>query len=200
MRRRGFLRLAAAWVVSLLAACGYGFGRRPAHIPSGATTISIGPFRNQTDSLGVELALVAALEDVIRERGVLRVITGKGGGDLVLKGTIRSFRFSTPVASNSVDRAVAYASVMTLDAELGARGQDQLLWRGDRLVEVRDVAVAAGVVIPSSPEFQRGALNARDVSNLSTIQLAEDRLSQDVLREIVEAMALNIYDQMMEGF
>lgn len=186
--------------LGLLAACGYGFAGRAAHLPPNARAIRVGPFQNHTDRIGVELALVSALEHVIRERGVLRVATAEGDGDLALRGTIRSFRFSSPVATSNVDRAVIYASVMILDAELDWRDHDQVLWQQKGLVGTRDIAVAPGVVIPSSPHFQQGTLNARDVSRLSGIQLAEYRLSQEVIRELIDDVARDIYDRMMEGF
>jgi hypothetical protein len=180
------------------AACGYGFPGRADHIPAHAGSISVRHFRNRTDRMGVEVALRSALEDVIRERGVLRVSGGRDG-DLTLAGEIRSFRFTRPVASSSVDRAVIYATSIVVDARLG-RSDGTIVWRGTGLVETTDAAVAPGVVIPSSPRFQQGTLNARDVSELTDIQLAEYRLSGEVLRELVDAMARTIYSQMMEGF
>lgn len=187
-----------AFVTLLQLGCGYGFTQRAPHIPADARTISLETFDNHTDRIGVELALRAALEDVIRERGELRV-SPDASGDLVLRGEIRSFQFTRPVASSSVDRAVIFASSMVVDARLGQRG-GATIWTGKRLVEVTDVAVAPGVVIPSSPQFQQGTLNARNVNDLSDIQLAEYRLSSEVLRELVDSMARNIYSQMMEGF
>ncbi len=185
--------------VLLLAGCGYGFATRPAYIPVTATTISGRAFENQSEQLGVEHALVAALEDVIRERGVLRVVYD-AEGDLVLSGTIRRFSYTRPVASSGVDRAVIYASVMVLDVVLVRGSEGVEVWKGDNLVEVVDVPVAAGVVIPSSPTFQQGTLNPGNVTNLGDIQLAEDRLSREVLQGLVGTMARSIYSQMMEGF
>jgi hypothetical protein len=183
----------------LLAACGYGFATRPEYIPAGARTISLRSFENQSEQIGVEHALAAALEDVIRERGVLRIVYG-AEGDLVLSGTIRRFSYTRPVASSGVDRAVIYASVMVLDVVLARGGEGEVLWKGDNLIEVVDVPVAAGVVIPSSPTFQQGTLNAGNVTNLGDIQLAEDRLGREVLQGLVGTMARSIYSQMMEGF
>jgi hypothetical protein len=190
--------IAIVGACGLAAGCGYGFSPRPAYIPPEAHTISVEHFENQTPRLGVELLLAAALEDVIRERGLLRVVS-EGAADLVLTGTIRSFSLARPVATSDVDQAVIYAGTMVLNVAL-ARGADgKALWRGDGLVEIVDVPVSAGVVIPSSPTFQQGTLNARNVSNLSDIQLAEDRLSREVLRGLVDNMAQSIYSQVLEG-
>jgi len=188
--------------LALLAAgaggCGYGFPGRAAHIPAMARTISVHAFQNRTDRIGVEVALRTALEDVIRERGVLRV-AAEGHGDLTLTGEIRAFRFTRPVASSRVDRGIIYATSIIVNARLGRR-DGSIAWRGDGLVELSDVAVAPGVVIPSSPRFQQGTLDARDVSELTDIQLAEYRLTGEVLRDLVDSMARSIYSQMMEGF
>jgi hypothetical protein len=193
-------RVAALAVIALTAAggCGYGFATRAAHVPATARTIAVQPFQNRTDRIGIEVVLRTALEDVIRERGVLRVTT-KGQSDLTLTGEIRAFRFTRPVASSRVDRAIIYATSMIVNARLNRR-DGSLAWRGDGLVELSDVAVAPGVVIPTSPRFQQGTLNARDVSALTDIQLAEYRLTGEVLRDLVDSMARSIYSQMMEGF
>ncbi len=197
MRRR---RVGILAVVALggMSACGYGFTSRAAHIPDTARTITVRPFQNRTDRIGIEVILRTALEDVIRERGVLRVTTG-GEGDLSLTGEIRAFRFTRPVASSRVDRGIIYATSIIVNARLGRR-DGSIAWRGDGLVELSDVAVAPGVVIPTSPRFQQGTLDARDVSELSDIQLAEYRLTSEVLRGLVDSMARSIYGEMMEGF
>jgi hypothetical protein len=192
---------AAAVTVAVLegaGGCGYGFPSRAAHIPAAAHTISVQPFQNRTDRIGIEVILRSALEDVIRERGVLRVAS-EGHGDLTLTGEIRAFRFTRPVASSRVDRGIIYATSIIVNARLGRR-DGSTAWRADGLVELSDVAVAPGVVITTSPRFQQGTLNARDVSELSDIQLAEYRLTGEVLRDLVDSMARSIYSQMMEGF
>jgi len=188
----------AVVVVTGASGCGYGFPSRGAHIPAAARTIAVQPFQNRTDRIGVEVALRTALEDVIRERGALRV-AAEGHGDLTLTGEIRAFRFTRPVASSRSDRGIIYATSIVVNARLGRR-DGSIAWRGDGLVELSDVAVTPGVVIPTSPRFQQGTLNARDVTELTDIQLAEYRLTGEVLRDLVDSMARSIYSQMMEGF
>jgi hypothetical protein len=187
-------------LIGLLVGCGYGFAGRPAHIPKRVETISIRPFLNKSKTVGVELALAAALEDVIRERGLLRIVPNPTG-ELFLAGKVRSFwTAAQPVGFSETDQAVIYTSSMVLDVRLGRRADGKILWRGDGLVELSDTAVTPEVVIPSSPRFQQGTLNARDVSGLTNIQLAEDQLGRDTVRELVDAMARSIYSQMIEGF
>lgn len=182
----------------MLTACGYGFPGRPAHIPPQAKTISVRPFQNGTRQVGVEFALAAALERVVREHGELRVVRGDRG-DLVLTGKLRDFR-STPVGFSEVDRAQQYEVTLVLDVDLRRRSDGSSLWSGRGLVERFDAAVTPGIVIASSPRFQQGTLNARDLSGLSSIQQAEDQRRQGVLRNLVVPMARSIYSQMMEGF
>jgi hypothetical protein len=185
-------------LLGLLAGCGYGLPSRPTHIPSEARTISIQPFENRTRQVGVEYALVAALKQVVREHGVFRVVTGKQG-DLLITGQVRNFR-TRPVGFSEVDRAQQYEVELVLDVKLKRRRDGKALWEGLGLVERFDAAVTPGIVIPSSPRFQQGTLNARDLSGLSSIQQAEDQRRQGVLRNLVDPMARSIYGQMMEAF
>jgi hypothetical protein len=190
-----------AVLLAAAAGCGYGFRELAAHIPSGAETIRVGPFENKTEHVGVELVLAAAFEDVIRERGMFRIVSS-GAADLALSGRIRGLNFTQSAAVNSLDQAVIYSSALVLEARLADRG-GKTLWRQERLEETRAVAVDPRVVIPSSPRFQQGTLNADDVERLtaiSSIQLAEYRLSGEVLRDLADAMARTVYAQMMEGF
>jgi len=185
-------------LLGLWAGCGYGLQSRPTHIPSDAKTINIQPFQNRTRQVGVEFALVSALKQVVREHGVFRVVTGKEG-DLLLTGQVRNFR-TRPVGFSEVDRAQQYEVELVLDVKLRRRSDGKSLWEGQGLVERFDAAVTPGIVIPSSPRFQQGTLNARDLSGLSSIQQAEDQRRQGVLRNLVDPMARSIYGQMMEAF
>ena len=185
-------------LLGVLAACGYGFPGRPDHIPPDAQTISVLPFQNRTREIGVEFALAAAIEQVVREHGVLRVVAGEQG-DLLLTGKVRDFR-SRPVAFSYVDRAQQYEFSLTLDVTLRRRSDGRSLWTGQGLIERFDAAVTSDIVIVSSPRFQQGTLNAPELSGLSKIQQAEDQRRQGMLRNLVDPMARSIYSQMMEGF
>jgi Lipopolysaccharide-assembly len=185
-------------LLGVLASCGYGFPRRPAHIPPDAQTISVLPFQNQTPQIGVEFALAKAIEQVVREHGVLRVVAGEQG-DLLLTGKVRDFR-SRPVGFSEVDRAQQYEFSLTLDVTLRRGSDGRSLWAGRGLIERFDAAVTPDIVITSSPRFQQGTLNAPELSGLSNIQQAEDQRRQGVLNNLVDPMARSIYSQMMEGF
>jgi len=193
------MRSVAATLLSIAWGCGYGFAGWPAHLPIEAKTIRVERFTNDSEQPGVELVLEQALEEVIRERGLLEVVRGQSGA-LVLTGDIRVFTSaSRPVAFSATDRAVIYSSSMVLDVWLRER-EGEVLWARRGMIEVSDASVSPTTVVPSSPQFQQGSLNARDVTGLTNIQLAEDRLTQDVVRELVDQMARSIYSQMLEGF
>jgi len=185
-------------LLGVLAACGYGFPGRPAHIPPDVQTISVLPFQNRTAQIGVEFTLAAAIEQVVREHGVLRVVAGEEG-DLLLTGKVRDFR-SRPVGLGDAERAQQYELSLTLDVTLRRRSDGRALWTGLGLIETFDVAVTSDIVIASSPRFQQGTLNAPELSGLSNIQQAEDQRRQGMLRNLVDPMARSIYSQMMEGF
>jgi hypothetical protein len=197
-RSRALVVIACGGLLAGVGACGYGFPGTAAHLPADARSISVRPFRNDTSQIGVELALARAIEDVIRERGVLRVAPGEQG-DLVLSGAVRSFG-AHPVGFSRADRALQYETTLTLDVILRRRSDGRVVWEAKGLRESQDAPVSAAVVIPSSPRFQLGTLDAGDLTELTEIQLAEDRRNRDVVQQLADTVARSIYSQMLEGF
>jgi len=179
-----------------LAACGYGLpGTR--NVPQGARTVRIEPFHNHTRENGLEVRLHRALEDEFRRRGTLRVV-GKGEGDIVLSGDIRRFT-SIPVAFSATDEAVQYQGVIQVGMRLVERQSGRVLHETKVLQETQDFGAVGGVVVATSPHFQRGTMDARDLASLSNVQIGEAR-RHDGLRDLIDILARDIYLQAMEGF
>lgn len=185
-------------VLVLLAAtgCGYHLPGSTAAVPETARTISIRPFQNRTREHGLEVRLQRALEDEFRRHGRLRVVADDG--DLELKGEIRSVA-SVPVAFSGTDEAVQYQGVMRVSLRLVERASGLVLHENKGLQETQDFGAVSGVVIQSSPHFQRGTIDARDLANMNNVQLGESR-RRDAIRGLLEGTARDVYLQTMEGF
>jgi Lipopolysaccharide-assembly len=191
MSRRGLGAL-----LVLLAACGYHLAGT-ANVPATAHTISVRPFRNHTRENGLEVKLHRALEDEVRRRGALRLVDEEEG-DVVLSGDIR--RFATlPVAFSATDEAVQYQGIIRVGFRLVERASGRVLHETKLLQETQDFGAVSGVVVTSSPHFQRGTMNARDLANLGNVQIGEAR-RHDALRDLIDILARDVYLQAMEGF
>jgi hypothetical protein len=189
------MRGLAALLVTL-AACGYHLAGTE-NVPATARTISIRPFRNHTREYGLEVRLHRALDEEFRRRGTLRVVPDPEG-DVILSGDIRRFT-TTPVAFSATDEAVQYQGVIQVGVRLVERASGRVLHETKVLQETQDFAAVSGVVITSSPHFQRGTMNARDLTNLTNTEIGEAR-RHDALRELIDVLARDLYLQAMEGF
>jgi hypothetical protein len=159
--------------------------------------VHIRPFQNHTRENGLEVKLQRALQDEFRRHGILRLVTD-GDADLELRGDIRRFT-SIPVAFSATDEAVQYQGVMQVGMRLVERATGRVLHETKFLQETQDFGAVSGVVIASSPHFQRGTIDSRDLSNLTNVQIGEAR-RREALRELLDQTAHDIYLQAMEGF
>ena len=191
------MRRAALLPVLALAACGYHLSGTGTTVPESARTIRIALFTNHTRETGLEVRLHRAVEDEFRRQGALRVVTD-GDADLVLSGTIRSFT-SVPVAFSATDEAVQYQGVMRVGMRLTERESGHVLFENKLLQESQDFGAVSGAVVTSSPHFQRGTINARDLPDLPNVQIGEARRRAAEV-ELIELLARDIYLQTMEGF
>jgi len=191
------MRRAALLAVLVLAACGYHLAGTGTAVPEGARTIRIERFTNRTRETGLDVHLHRAVEDEFRRQGTLRVVT-EGDADLVLSGTIRRFT-SVPVAFSATDEAVQYQGIMQVSLRLTERESGHVLFENKLLQESQDFGAESGVVVSSSPHFQRGTINARDLPDLPNVQFGEAR-RREAQNDLIELLARDIYLQTMEGF
>ncbi len=191
------MRRAALLAVLLLAACGYHLSGTGTTVPESARTIRIALFTNHTRETGLEVRLHRAVEDEFRRQGTLRTVT-EGDADLVLSGDIRRFT-SVPVAFSATDEAVQYQGIMQVSLRLTERETGHVLFENKLLQESQDFGAVSGVVITSSPHFQRGTIDARDLPDLTNVQIGEAR-RREAQRNLIELLARDIYLQAMEGF
>ena len=191
------MRPAALLAVLALAACGYHLSGTGTTVPESARTIRIALFTNHTRETGLEVRLHRAVEDEFRRQGTLRIVT-EDDADLVLSGDIRRFT-SVPVAFSATDEAVQYQGIMQVSLRLTERETGHVLFENKLLQESQDFGAVSGVVITSSPHFQRGTIDARDLPDLTNVQIGEAR-RREAQRNLIELLARDIYLQAMEGF
>ena len=191
------MRRAALLAVLVLVACGYHLAGTGTTVPEGARTIRIERFTNHTREAGLDIHLHRAIEDEFRRQGTLRVVT-EGDADLVLSGTIRRFT-SVPVAFSATDEAVQYQGIMQVSLRLTEHESGHVLFENKLLQESQDFGAVSGVVISSSPHFQRGTINARDLPDLTNVQIGEAR-RRVAQGDLIQLLARDIYLQTMEGF
>ncbi|HJQ83728.1 MAG TPA: LptE family protein [Candidatus Binatia bacterium] len=190
------MRRLAALAFVLLAACGYRLAGTQTNAPPGARTINVRPFRNHTRENGLDVRLRRAIQDEFRRRGTLAVVDE--GGDLVLTGDIRRFT-AVPVAFSATDEAVQYQGVLQVGIRLAERESGHVVHETPLLQETQDFGAVSGVVVGSSPHFQRGTMDPRDLASLTNVQIGEAR-RHEALRDLIDALARDVYLQAMEGF
>jgi hypothetical protein len=180
-----------------LVACGYNLGGAATAVPEGARTINIHLFRNHTREAGLEVRLRRALEEEFRRRGPLRVITDDAG-DLELKGEIRRL-LNRPVGSSAIDEVVQYELVIIVDMRLIEHSTGRVVSAVRGLQESQDFGAVSGVVITSSPRFQRGTVDGEDLANFTNVQIGPAR-RRDAIRDLLQQVARIAYIYAMEGF
>jgi len=185
----------AALALLTLGACGYRVAGTETNVPAGARTVSVN-FHNHTREHGLGVRLRRAVEDEIRRHGALSVV--EGGGDLVLDGDVRRLT-TVPVAFSANDEAVQYQGVMSVRFRLVERATGRVVFDQPFLQETQDFGVVSGVVVASSPHFQRGTMDARDLASLTNVQIGEARRHQ-AEHDLVDVTARDIYQQALEGF
>ncbi|MCW5891907.1 MAG: LptE family protein [bacterium] len=190
--------LTAVFAAGLFASgCGYHLtGAAGDIVPPSARSITIKAFRNRTRERGLEVSLQRALEEEFRRRGPLEVV--RDDGDVVLSGTIRRFS-STPVAFGATDEAVQFRGLLQLSMKVTERSTGRVLYQNALVQESLDFGAVSGVVITTSPRFQRGTIDARDLINFTNVQIGETR-RREALVELLDIVARDVYLQAMEGF
>jgi hypothetical protein len=180
-----------------LAGCGYHPAGVSDSVPEGAHSIDIKLFANHSHDIGLEVALRRAITDEFRRHAALR-IAEEGEGDVVLSGIIRNVS-SFPVASSAIDEALQFQVVVSLAVRMTERTTGKVLFDSRVIIEQQDFEAVNGVVISSSPRFQRGTMNARDLLDLTNSQLGDTR-QRVATTDLLDALARDVYQQSMGAF
>jgi hypothetical protein len=201
MRRRGgrvaALGLAALVLVSLAPGCGYRLAGTGTNVPETAHTISIAQFKNRSNEKTLGVALQNAIAEEFRRRGRLEVVTDSDG-DLVLSGTIVRF-WSNPIAFNGTLVATQFQSNLLISLKLTERATGRVLYDNPALQESTDFGAVTGTVVSASPRFQDQPINARDLVDLTNVQIGESR-RRTAINELVVQVAREVYIYSVEAF
>ena len=84
------------------------------------------------------------------------------------------------------------------DEGYGIRRDQQILDRKGWTMKL-DFGSVTGIVVTASPRFQEGTIDARDLVNMTNVQISEVR-RQTSLHELVNQMASDVYLQAVEAF
>jgi hypothetical protein len=190
-------RIAAILLGLALSGCGYHLAGSGVELPPAAHTVSVAVFANHTREHGIEVSLRRAIEEEFRRRGSLDVVADPKG-DLVVSGTIRRFQ-TTPVAFISTSEAVQFQAIIQISFRLQERSTGRVVYENKLLQESLDYGAVSNVVVTTSPHFQRGTIDARDLAQMTNDQLGESRKRQSIT-ELVDVLARDVYLQSMEGF
>jgi hypothetical protein len=191
------MRAASVCLAAVLAGCGYYLAGSGSAVPPGATSMSIAGFGNHSREPGLEVALRRAIEEEFRSRGPLSVKPDPEG-DLVISGTIRRFQ-TTPVAFTGVGEAVQFQGILQIAFKLVQRSTGKVIYENKLLQESLDFASTSNVAVTTSPHFQRKTINARDLAQMTNVQLSESQ-RRATLGDLLDLIARDVYVQSMEGF
>lgn len=181
-----------------LSGCGYGFGGPGPAVPSGARTVYVDLFANRTRSYGLEVRLRAAMLDEFRRHGLLKVVDERAGADVIVSGALRRVAVA-PQATDAADEPLAYQTSILVSFRMTDRATGKVLADTPALSEDRPFAAVSSVVITSSPQFQQGTIDLRDLVDIPDAQLGEARRN-DGLDDLIDQVARDIYLRTVEGF
>ena len=192
------MRALSLVAVALLAGgCGYHLTGSGAGLPANARTVSVALFGNHTREHGLEVSMRRAIEEEFRRRGPLNVVADPEG-DLRVTGVIRRFQ-TMPVAFVGTSEAVQFQGIMQISFRVVERETSRLVYENKLMQESLDFGVVSDVVVSSSPRFQRGTIDPRDLAQMTNVQVGEARRRQ-TQSDLLDLLARDVYLQSMEGF
>ena len=197
-RRHRAVVLLCALALLVTAHCGYHFPGEGT-LPGGATTIHVAKFENRTRDAGLENALFEAIQTEIARRGAFTLTQERSAAQLTLEGTILSIE-KRPVAFSSSDEALQYQTYVTISAVLRDTRNNKAVWRISALREGDSYGATSSTVVTDSPDFLTGStLNAKDIAQLSDVQLSESQ-ERDALDRVFQNASRDLYNAMVENF
>lgn len=189
---------AAAFLIPLVAGCGYHFAAEGSALPAQAKTIYVEKFTNHTRFTGIDDEFMLVLKDEIADHKRLDLTDDPNTADLVLSGEV-VYLDSLPGATNAVGEPILYFESMSANASLTDTHTHRVIWTMHGVNAGGQAPVVSGAVITTSPNFLQQNLRAQDIAKLPDIQLAQTQ--QTATRDqIMEQLAQNLYASMTEGF
>jgi hypothetical protein len=180
------------------AGCGYHFAASGDALPSGAQTIYVQRFKNNTRFTGLNDEFMRYVKDEIAMHRRLKVVDDPEGADLVMTGEIK-YAAATPVNFNSVLEPTIYNQNMSVSAALKDTKANKVIWSTRNVNNVQHDPVVGQTVVTTTPTFLQQNLRGGDIAQMPDIQVAQSETSatRDVM---MQKVAANLYSEMAEGF
>ena len=122
-------------------------------------------------------------------------------GGLVKEGSLKregtAVQFAVTDTAQTI--AVQYQGILQVSFKLTERESGKVVSETPLLQTTQDFGAVSGVVVTSSPNFQRGTIDSRDLVNLTNVQIGGAR-RRDALRGLLDLLAHDVYQRAVEGF
>jgi outer membrane lipopolysaccharide assembly protein LptE/RlpB len=132
MRMKNITLLIAIIILfSATLGCGYHIMGKGGEFPQGITSLAIIPLENKTKAPNLTAIFTSALRREFIFRREVEIVTEEKA-QASLQGSITSISISS-VAYDKEGRATEYQITITLDLRLVRQGNNEILWRGDKI-------------------------------------------------------------------
>ncbi len=173
----------------LSSSCGYHFASY-GKLPENIQRVSFAEVENETLQVGLEKDLQMAMEREFHRRGVAIADDGEGIVSVVLRGfTVR------PVSFSGKDQELEYVVLMTINVVLTLRDSGKVVWKSGNLRLSSESSAIPQVGVTTSPEFQRGTLDAKDLREFTNIQYSETQ-KRIAIENLFATAARSVYDSL----
>jgi outer membrane lipopolysaccharide assembly protein LptE/RlpB len=120
------------WTLCLtLVGCGYRLVGTASNIPPEIRSVHLEPLENRTSRVQVDQILTRALADELVTRQRFEVLSGSGGADGEISGSVTAFQVR-PVSFDAEGRATEYEIAITAQVAFRQLSPDRVVWANDR--------------------------------------------------------------------
>lgn len=199
--KRGGLCLGLVALMLLAAGvsgCGYEFEADGPALPASAQTIYVAQFSNMSRTSGIAEPFMRYVKDEIANHDRLTLVDSPGGADLILTGTINNVQ-TQPGSLNSVDEPTDAVQQLSISAQLTDGHTGKVMWSENGISSTQRFSEVASALLPSSPFFLQQNFRARDIGQLTDIQVAQTQQSI-ASHQVMTNVAHELYVLMSEGF
>jgi Lipopolysaccharide-assembly len=193
-RFTAFVAIAALF----LSGCGYHFAASGDALPSGAQTIYVARFGNETRVTGVNDEVMRCIKDEIDLHRRLTIVDNPETADLELSGQVRFVNY-TPTNFNSALEPTQYSQSVVLSAMLKDMHTKKTIWTSNNINAGEHTPIVPQTTVTTTPSFLQQNLRSDDIAGLTDIQTAQAETSA-YRNLMMQRLAQNLYAQMAEGF
>jgi len=190
--------LVAIVLATALSGCGYEFEAQGPGLPASAQTIYVAQFANMSRTTGIAEPFMRYVKDEIANHDRLTLVDSPADADLVLTGTINNVQ-TEPGSLNSVDEPTNSIRQLSVSAQLTDGHSGKVIWSENGISSTQRFADVASALLPSSPVFLQQNFRARDIGQLTDIQVAQTQQTI-ASHQVMSNVAHELYALMSEGF